>query len=102
MRPRQAPRMKYPTITTATAGQEVLIDLGSFAAYHPQGNVWKVSVDWGDGLSTIKYVPLNGGLGSMPHTYAEAGKYDVTVSVEDGGFQVGQHDFIVGVQAAQA
>jgi hypothetical protein len=94
------PEMKYPVQMNAQAGVPTLIELGSFAGYHAPTNLWKVTVDWGDGVSTIKYVPLNGGLGAQPHTYAQSGPYTVSVTVEDSNFRSATHYLTVNVAQA--
>jgi hypothetical protein len=89
--------MNYPDITIGQAGQEVLVDLGSFVSYHSPSTHWMVTVDWGDGTSTQKQISVDGGLGGWPHTYAKAGNYTVTVTMEDGWLQTAHHDFNVSI-----
>jgi hypothetical protein len=76
----------------------MLIDLGSFVAYHSTSTTWWVTVDWGDGTTTRKGVAHDGGLGAWAHTYASAGKFQVTVTVEDDWYQSSQAEFMVKVR----
>jgi hypothetical protein len=89
--------MSYPAITIGQAVQQVLVDLGSFVSYHSPSTRWMVTVDWGDGTSSRKQVAVDGGLGAWPHTYATAGNYAVTVTLEDGWLQTAHHDITVSI-----
>jgi hypothetical protein len=90
-----APELFLPGNQVGTAGPEMMVDLGSFMAFHSPSTTWTVTVDWGDGTFNQGTTSVTGGLGSWAHTYARPGLYQVTVSVQDGSFQSGTHDFDV-------
>jgi hypothetical protein len=85
------------TVTTGRKGEEVLVDLGNFVCYHSSATGWWVTADWGDGMTTRRYLQHDGGIGAWPHTFTEAGNYTVTVSIEDDWFQSAHHDFVVTI-----
>ena len=70
----------------ATAGEPVLVDLGSFTDPGDDGP-WQVTVDWGDGTSDAFAVATPGALGSRSHTYAAGPDqvYDVVITVTEAG-----------------
>ncbi|QEL14583.1 Ig-like domain-containing protein [Limnoglobus roseus] len=69
---------------TVTAGQPLTVSLGSFADPGAEP-VWTATIDFGDGTPAVNFTAnAPGSLGSLPHTYAAAGSYTITVRVFDG------------------
>lgn len=69
------------------AGQALAVDLGSFVDPGLLDGPWTATVDWGDGTSeVVGSFATPGALGTLVHTWAEGGLYQVRVTVtEDGG-----------------
>ena len=68
---------------TSAEGETKAFDLGSFTDAGVNDDPWTVTVDWGDGDSDTFDVSVQGGLGTLSHSYAQDGPYTVTVTVED-------------------
>jgi hypothetical protein len=74
--------------------------LGSFASYTPGVNSWFAITNWGDSTSDGGAVTAQGSLGTGRHTFAEEGKYTVTVTVLDMQGDSGQTTFQVNIADA--
>jgi len=75
------------TSSGGPAGQSIPVDLGSFDDPGADDGPWTVTVDWGDGTSTV-LDPFEepGAIGTVAHTWATPGDYFIDVSVaEEGG-----------------
>jgi autotransporter-associated beta strand protein len=79
-------------VTLGTGG--ILNRLGSFT--DPGADTWTATVDYGDG-SGVQTLDLHGTNFLLHHTYATAGTFRVTVSVQDEGGAVGTASFLVTV-----
>lgn len=69
------------------AGRSIPVDLGSFDDPGADDGPWTVTVDWGDGTSTVLDLFEDpGAIGTVAHTWATPGDYliDVSVAEEDG------------------
>ncbi len=83
------PSLTGQTNQTAVEGNSKSIDLGSFVDSYaaPAGDT--IVVNWGDGSPDSSVAPLSGNgnnpvaIGSLSHTYADPGVYDVTITVTD-------------------
>ena len=81
--PTLAPTLTAPGSQGASEGSSATIALGSLADANSSGN-YAVTVNWGDGTTdTVFNQPAAGSLGTRAHTYAQDGKYTVTVSAAD-------------------
>ncbi|HWE35857.1 MAG TPA: PKD domain-containing protein, partial [Isosphaeraceae bacterium] len=79
-----APSVTAPADQAAVEGSATSFALGRFADPGAEAP-WIVTVDWGDGTPpTVLGAGATGDLGTLPHTYAKYGTYEVTVSVNDG------------------
>jgi hypothetical protein len=92
------PTVTAPADQTATADEATSFDLGSFTDPGAD-SPWSVDVDWGDGSDHgAASATSAGSLDAMSHTYADAGSYQVTVTVtdKDGGFDIASFTVTVG------
>ncbi len=80
----------------ATVGDPTAINLGSFYDT-PTDGAWNVKVNWGDTTSAAFTEAATGQLGTVPHTYAQSGRFTVTVTVQDKNGGASSSQFLVTV-----
>jgi hypothetical protein len=95
----QKPVVTLPdTGSGGTAGLPIEVDLGSFTDPGADDGPWTASVDWGDGTtSPVGGFTEPGALGTLAHTWASAGLYEVTVHVAEAGGATGSSFTFVNV-----
>jgi hypothetical protein len=71
-----------PANQTAPKGEIRLFALGSFTDAI-NGNLWSVTVAWGDGTLTLFSMTTTGELLPQLHSYGDEGVYTVTVTIRD-------------------
>ena len=75
----------------ATVGQATAFNLGSFSYSGSAGNLWTVTVLWGDGTSSTFTTTSQGNLDTLNHTYKSLGNNQTfTVIVADADSNFGQ------------
>lgn len=76
------PAVTPPANQTSVEAASQSFNLGSFS--DPDGGLWTVDVDWGDGSADTNFnLASPGSLGASNHTYQEQGPYTVTIAVTD-------------------
>src|SRR5437868_3169316 len=81
--PNVAPSLTSPGDQSANEGASTAFSLGSLTDADGDGP-WSVIVDWGDNSPTTTFSATStGSLGTQTHTYADNGRYTVTVSATD-------------------
>jgi hypothetical protein len=97
------PTLTAPTNQNATEGSSTLFALGSFS--DPDSGPYQVDVNWGDKTPDTTFsvggaTANNTSLGFQPHTYAEEGPENVTVTVTNSANQSNPSSFQVNVADA--
>src|SRR5918911_1321556 len=93
-----------PSVTAAAdqssdEGENHSFSLGSFSDPGANDGPWSVDVNWGDGGPHSTFSAASqGSLGSLNHTYADNGTYNVSVSVTDKDSGTGSASFQVTVR----
>jgi len=77
--------------------QGTQIPLGAFSEALTVSPPWKVTVAWGDNLTSQFNISAQGSLGTMTHNYARPGNFTITVTVTDQFGDFGQASFRVTV-----
>ena len=88
------PEVTPPANQSAIRGVGKIFNLGSFADPGPDAP-WQVTVDWGDGQTSILTPAEPGPLPTTTHTYAAGATFDVVVTVADKDGGAGSAGFTV-------
>jgi PKD repeat protein len=93
------PVVTRPDDQQAMEGGIASLILGSFLDMGAADSPWEVTVDWGDETPSNSLTVMDQGtLGSLAHTFADSGRYLVTLTVTDRNSGIGTGSFEVEVE----